>query len=1093
MLNNELSRLCVLSFAFLILAGGSPSLCAQDESKESSGDRSKLNAGSLAAIKLRSVGPAMMSGRIADIAIDPENGNTWYVAAGSGGVWKTKNAGTTWKAIFENYGSYSIGCVTLDGSNRNIVWVGTGENVGGRHVGYGDGIYRSTDGGNSFKNMGLKESEHISKIVVHPHRSDLIYVAVQGPLWSPGGERGLYQSSDGGESWQQILGKGMYTGVTDVVLDPKNPSVLYAATHQRHRTVWALINGGPETGIHKSLDGGKTWRELKGGLPGGDKGKIGLAISPQDSRVIYATIELPGRKGGLWRSANGGESWEKKSDYVGGGTGPHYYQELYADPHRFDVIYQANVYLGRSEDGGKTWKSAESRSKHVDNHAVAFHPSDPDFLLVGCDGGLYRSFDRGKTYDFFSNLPLTQFYKVDVDNDYPFYNIVGGTQDNNTQYGPSRTRSSSGILNHDWKAIIGGDGHDCAIDPKNPNIIYCESQQGHLRRFDRRTGESVDIRPRPEKGAPDLRPNWDSPIHISPHSNTTLFHGSKMVHRSDDRGDSWTAISPDLSRNQNRLTLKVMDRVWSVDATYDFLAMSQYGNVTSLSESPLVEGLIYAGTDDGLIQVTEDGGKNWRRVERIFGIPEFAFVNDIKSDRFDPDTVYAALDNHKEGDFKPYLIRSTDRGRTWKEIGSTLPDRHLVWRIVQDHKKKDLLFAGTEFGLFFTTDGGGKWIKLSGGVPNIPFRDLEIQRRENDLVGATFGRGFYVFDDYSFLRSVSDEALTENKFILFPTRRVLHYVPDRGLGGGKGAQGDSFYVASNPPHGAVFTLYRRDSFKSKRDLRKEKEQKIKKQGGDVPTPSFEELAAEERDAKPELFLTVRDKDGKLVRRLGGPTGSGFHRVVWNMREGSTASPGRSGPLASPGRYTVVLEQIRNGKMETIGKPQRFSLTSVSRPSLPRQDEKDVAAFYQQVEALSRSARGAANRSSEALEQIAELNQALKSARIADLRILERTTKLEAQLRELREGLVGESVRQRFSEPAQSSILRRLSSAGSGRGTTYGPTKTHRNEYEIAAEQFGEIHAQLQELTGEEMNKLFQLAERAGIPWTTGRPIPSIKK
>ncbi|UCF14586.1 MAG: hypothetical protein JSW59_14320, partial [Phycisphaerales bacterium] len=443
---------------------------ADEDKKES-----KLSAGTFSGIKLRNIGPALMSGRISDIAIDPEQPNVWYVAAGSGNVWKTINAGTTWKPIFEDYASYSIGCVTVDPSNRYVVWVGTGENVGGRHVGYGDGVYKSLDGGKSFKNVGLKESEHIAKIVVDPRDGDTGYVASQGPLWSAGGQRGLYKTTDGGESWKQILSKGPYTGVTDLAIDPRDPDVLYAATHQRHRTVWALVNAGPESGIHKSTDGGQSWQQLKNGLPPADKGKIALAVSPIKPDVVYASIELAGRKGGFWRSEDGGESWSKMSDYISGGTGPHYYQEIYCDPHRFDVVYQANVRLGRTEDGGRTWQSAESRWKHVDNHAVAFHPSDPDFLLVGCDGGLYRSFDRGKTYGFFANLPLTQFYKVDVSYDEPFYYVVGGTQDNATQYGPARTGNSSGIRNSDWRAIIGGDGHDCAIDPNDPNIIYCES------------------------------------------------------------------------------------------------------------------------------------------------------------------------------------------------------------------------------------------------------------------------------------------------------------------------------------------------------------------------------------------------------------------------------------------------------------------------------------------------------------------------------------------------------------------------------------------------------------------------------------------
>ena len=979
---------CVLSVALLALTIAH----AQEQpggGGEEAKDGTKLNAGAIGSIKLRGIGPALMSGRISDIAVDPEKPHTWYVAVGSGGVWKTQNAGTTWKPIFDHYGSYSIGCVALDPSDNNTVWVGTGENVGGRHVGYGDGVYRSVDGGKSFVNMGLKGSEHLSKILVHPRLSGVIYVAAQGPLWSAGGERGLYKSADGGKSWQRILaGKSGYTGVTDVVIDPQDPSVLYAATHQRHRTVWALVNGGPESGIHKSSDGGKTWRELKGGLPGGDKGKIGLAVSPQDPRVIYATIELPGRKGGIWRSADAGESWTKMSDYTSGGTGPHYYQEIYPDPHRFDVVYHANVRLGRSEDGGKTWNAVESQSKHVDNHAVAFHPADPDFLLVGCDGGLYRSFDRGKTYQFFSNLPLTQFYKVDVDYDYPFYNIVGGTQDNSTQYGPSRTRSSSGILNSDWRTIIGGDGHDCAIDPKDPNIIYCESQQGYLRRVDRRTGESVDIRPQPLEGEPGLRFNWDSPIHISPHSHTRIYHGSKKLHRSDDRGDSWKEISPDLSRNRNRLELKHMDRVWSIDATYDLLAMSEYGNITSISESPVVEGLIYVGTDDGLIQVSEDGGENWRKIERIYGIPEFAFVNDIKADRFDADTVYAALDDHKVGDFEPYLIMSTDRGRTWQEISGDLPERHLVWRIVQDHKNKKLLFAGTEFGVFFTLDGGVKWIQLKGGVPSIPFRDLEIQRRENDLVCATFGRSFYVLDDYSFLRSLSEKKLVESEFILFPVRRAFHYVPDRGLGGAKGTQGDGFYNAPNPASGAMITLYRRDSAKSKRALRTEKEAKIKEKGGDVAVPSIEALQAEAREQMPKLFITIKDKGGKLVKRIGAPAGAGFHRVVWDLRRASAASPGGGGALVPPGNYTAVLQRIDGGKTETIGDPQSIAVKSIFKPSLPAQDPAEVATFYERVEALGRTVRAAANRSNEAIEQIAAAKNAITGARIENVSLLD---------------------------------------------------------------------------------------------------------
>ncbi len=741
----------------------------------------KMVAGTFSGLKMRSIGPALMSGRISDIAMDPVKPNTWYVAAGSGNLWKTTNAGTTWTPIFENYGSYSIGCVTVDPNDRHTVWVGTGESVGGRHVGYGDGIYRSLDGGKSFKNMGLKKSEHIAKILIDPRDSDVIYVAAQGPLWSSGGERGLYKSTDAGKTWKNILSKGKWTGVTDIVFDPRDPDVIYAATHQRHRIVAALINGGPESGIWKTTDGGKSWRELTKGLPSGDMGKIALGVSQKKPDVVYASIELAGRKGGFWRSTNGGESWKKMSDYVPGGTGPHYYMEIWVDPHRFDVIYQANVRMGRSEDGGKTWESVESPNKHVDNHAVVFHPTDPDFVLVGCDGGLYRSNDYAKTWRYFPNLPLTQFYKVDVDYDTPFYHIVGGTQDNNTQYGPARTNNISGIRNSDWRILIGGDGHDCAIDPKNPNIIYCESQRGFLRRYDKATGESIDIRPQPGPNEEALRFNWDSPILISPHSHTRIYFGSKKLHKSDDRGDSWTTISPDLSRNQDRFKMKLMGRIWSIDALWDLTAMSQYGNISTINESPLKEGLIYVGTDDGLIQVTEDGGKNWRKIDKILGVPEYSFVNDIKADLHDVDTVYAVLDNHKTGDLSAYVVKSTDRGKTWKSIVGDLPEHHIVWRIIQDHENKDLLFLGTEFGVYFTINGGKNWIKVSG-TPVIPFRDLEIQRRENDLVAASFGRSFYVLDDYTPLRSVNEKLLTDNEFVLFPIKKALLYIQDKPLG-----------------------------------------------------------------------------------------------------------------------------------------------------------------------------------------------------------------------------------------------------------------------------------------------------------------------
>ncbi len=1071
----------------VVLAGLVAPVHAQDTERPTS-----IDAGLVSSLSFRSIGPALMSGRVADIAVDPCHPNRWYVAIGSGNLWKTVNAGTTWTPIFDGYSVYSTGCLTIDPNDCDTLWLGTGEAVGGRHSSFGDGVYRSLDGGATFEHLGLKQTEHIAKIVVDPRDSNVVFVAAQGPLWSPGGERGLYQTTDGGQSWKLLLAAGPYTGVTDVVMHPENPDILFAATHQRHRTVAALLNGGPESGVHKSTDGGRTWRQLQGGLPSGDVGKIALALSPQDPEVVYATIELPGRTGGFWRSENGGEAWNRQSDYVSGGTGPHYYQEIWADPHREGVIYQANVVLGRSEDGGRTWQGIGNNNKHVDNHAVAFHPTDPDFLLVGCDGGLYKSYDRGETYAFTANLPLTQFYKVDVDYDWPVYHVVGGTQDNNTQYGPTRTLTDNGIRNADWRITIGGDGHDCAIDPDDPNILYCESQQGYLRRFDRRTGESIDIRPQPEQGAEDLRFNWDAPIHISPHSHTRLYFGSNKLHRSDDRGDSWRAISPDLSRQRDRFTLEIMGRVQSIDATWDLLAMSQHGNITSVSESPLQEGLIYVGTDDGLIHVTEDSGESWRRVERIWGVPEFAFVNDIKADLHDVNTVYACLDNHKEGDYRPFLIKSTDRGRTWTSLVGDLPDRHLVWRIIQDHVQPRLMFLATEFGIFTTLDGGERWLKMSGGLPTISVRDLEIQRRENDLVAATFGRSFYVLDDYTPLRHLSAERL-EKDIAFFPIKNAWLYEPDDVLGGRVGSQGDSVYSANNPPYGAVFTFHVKEGLKTKKSERQEKESKLAESGAGTPYPGWAALKAEDREESPRFWLEIRDSAGRVVNRVSGPTGKGLHRVTWNLRHASV-SGGFGGPRVTPGRYTVQAYRRADDQSQKLGEAQSFEVQAIGTPSLPPQDRGEVLAFLQDLDELQRAVGGAQSVIDEAIGQVQDIKQMIDRTVKLDPELLDEARRIELALTDAREALSGDPTKPDRFAMGSPSILGRLRNAYFGSfGQSYGPTGTHRRQAQIAREEYGATIDGVRQLIEDDLEQLKTTLDEAGAPWTRGRKIPVLRR
>jgi len=1053
---------------------------------------------------LRNIGPALMSGRIADVAIHPHDHSVWYVAVGSGGVWKTVNSGTSWQPVFDGQTSYSIGTITLDPSNPHTVWVGTGENVGGRHVGFGDGVYRSRDGGGSWENLGLKDSEHISRIIVHPEDSDTVWAAAQGPLWSQGGQRGLYKTTDGGSSWQRTLvgdeGDDVWTGVTDLVIDPRAPDVLYAATWQRHRTVAAYVGGGPNTALYKSTDGGDSWEKLSKGLPQGNLGKIGLAISPQNPDVLYAAIELNRREGGLWKSTDRGASWSKQSDTVSGGTGPHYYQELYASPHAFDRIYLMDVRVQVSDDGGKTFRTLNEEHKHSDNHSLAFREDDPDYLLIGTDGGLYESFDLAQSWRFVDNLPITQFYKVAVDDAEPFYTVYGGTQDNNTQGGPSRTDNLHGIRNADWFVTLFGDGHQPATEPGNPDIMYSEWQQGNLVRVDRSNGEIVYIQPQPEPGDPAERFNWDAPILVSPHQPTRLYYASQRVWRSDDRGDSWRAVSSDLTRDQQRVELDVMGRQWSWDAPWDMYAMSNYNTITSLAESPVTEGVLYAGTDDGLVQVSSDGGANWRRIEvgKMPGVPETAFVNDIKADLFDADTVYVALDNHKYGDYTPYLLKSTDRGRSWKSISSNLPERHLVWRLVQDHVKPELMFAGTEFGIFFTLDGGDKWLKLTGNAPTISFRDLAIQRRENDLIGASFGRGFWILDDYSPLREVSSELLAKEA-ALFNTRDALWYFQRGVLGfGDKASQGEGYYTAPNPEFGAVFTYHLADSYKTDEAQRQEREKPLIKEREDVPFPGFDAVEAEARQPQPAVILTVRDSEGNVVRRLEGPTSAGFHRVAWDLRFPATAAIGAQGGfggepqghMVMPGDYTVELAKRIDGQLTTLAEPRSFAVKRINAGALQGAELADTVAFWQQLSDLQRATTAASQVIAEARGKIDNMRTALQRSLVDGGELDAELYALDQQLYNIAEQFQGKSELEPVGQPQPHTIGTRIFVASMGTmRSSYGPTPTHRRSLEIARDEFDDVRARLNQLIEQRLPALQQRLLDAGAPWLPGNPVP----
>ena len=1053
------------------------------------------NADTFKGLELRSLGPAVTSGRVLDIAVDSKMPSRWFVASADGGVWRTTNAGTSFQPVFDGEGSHSIGCVTIDPHDPFVVWVGTGENNSQRSVAYGDGVYRSQDGGESWTNMGLKSSEHIAKILVDPRDSRVVYVASQGPLWGPGGERGVYKTTDGGKTWKTSLTISENTGVTDLVMDPRDPDLLYAAAYQRRRHFFTLIDGGPESAIYKSTDGGGSWRKITAGLPKEDIGRIGLAIAPSSPDVVYAVVEAANKAGGFFRSVNRGETWDKRGDYVPGG--PMYYSEIFVDPAERDRVYSMDTWIQVTEDGGKTFHKLGEPFKHVDNHAMWIDPANTAHLLVGCDGGLYETFDRAASWRFFANLPVTQFYRVSVDESSPIYYVFGGTQDNFSLGGPSRTTNIHGIANSDWFVTQGGDGFQSQIDPQDPNTVYAEAQNGVLTRFDRKTGESLLIQPQPRPGEPPLRWNWDSPLIISPHDHRRLYFGAQRVFRSDDRGDTWRPISGDLTRQLDRNKLKVMGRVWPADAVAKNASTAFYGNLVTLSESPLQEGVLYAGTDDGLIQVTEDGGKSWRKSSPALGVPELAYVARLAASPHDPAVVYAAFDNHQNADFKPYVAKSSDRGRTWKSIAGDLPSRGSVWAVIEDPGEKGLLFLGTEFGLYFSRDDGRRWVKLTGGFPNVAVRDLAVQKREGDLAVATFGRGFYVLDDLSPLRRATPESLLRDA-VLFPVRRPVVVVPAAPLGiRGKAFQGESYFTAPNPPFGAVFTYYLKEELKSLKKARQEREKELAKQQKEPDFPTAEAFHEEAAEEEPAIVLTVTDSEGNVVRRVKAPATAGIHRVAWDLRYPPSTptslkpptpdpfSEPPSGPLVVPGRYTVSMASVVRGKWTVLGESQTFEARGAFE--IPPADRTKLLAFERKAARLQRAVTGAAEALGEAKTRITHLRQALLETPGADPKLGAELEGIDARLRQIDTAIKGDAVLAARNEPTAPAILDRVESIVETQwNVTSAPTKTSEDAYAFAAQAFqGELE-NLRKLLLVDLKKVEDAMEISGAPWTPGR-------
>lgn len=1009
-----------------------------------------LKAQKLDALAFRAVGPALTSGRVADLAINPLNPDEWYVAAASGGVWKTSNHGLTFQPLFDDQGSYSIGCITLDPSNAHTVWVGSGENNNQRSVAYGDGVYKSTDGGSSWTNVGLKASEHIGMIAVHPKNSNTVWVAAYGPLWSSGGERGIYKTTDGGMTWRRVLNVSEHTGFNEVHLDPRNPNILFATAHQRRRHVHAYVSGGPESGLWKSEDGGETWSEVKNGIPGGDKGRLSLAISPVNPDLHYLMVEGHG----TYRSTNRGASYSKRSDHA---TSGNYYVELVASRSDANTLYSMDTYVQWSEDGGATFKRLGEKNKHVDNHAFWQNPSNPKHLILGCDGGIYETWDHGQAWHYKENLPITQFYRVSVDNAEPFYGIYGGTQDNFSLGGPSRTLNDRGIVNSDWYVTQTGDGFESQIDPTDPNIVYAQAQYGGLQRFDKKSGEGVPIKPIEPVGGKAWRWNWDAPLLISPHDSKTLYFAANVVFKSVNRGNSWTAISGDLSRQLDRHLIPVMGKIQGLDAIAYKQSTSMYGTITALHESPKVKGLLAVGTDDGLIHISSDAGANWTKLDKLPGIPDLTFVNDVKWSQHAADVLYAVFNNHKNGDFKPYLMVSKNRGKTWEALSAGLPQRGSTYVIAEDHKDASLLFVGTEFGVFTSTDGGLTWTKLKKGLPTVAVRDIAIQQREDDLVLATFGRGFYVLDDYSPLREIKND-IKKNEAIVLPIKPVVLYHEASPLGyGGAGFLGAGYYMADNPKVGATFTYWVKNAPKTLKEQREE----LEKKNSVAVYPNKEAIRAEADEVKPHLSLVIRSSEGKVVRVLQAKYVNGLKRSTWDGKLARSGSPDKGSYLAPSGSYSLQLLGVQGTKIDTLTKPVSFQVSHLSNLSLPAEKSTDLVLLQSQLDALQQRMDAVSRQMGEVKTRLDRIEKQVDFGVNSPANLRGEVAKVRAEWRSLGLVLDGDELIASKEFETMPGLRDRLSSAAWGAYSMRSdPTQSMKDQRRVVAEQLTELEKQL---------------------------------
>lgn len=1089
MLKKNIFAALTVACTFVLLLVSASGLMAQ-RGKKAEKTSDSLKTSQLSGLKWRGIGPAFASGRIADFAVNPANPNEYYVGVASGHIWKTVNNGTTFEPVFDNYGTYSIGALAMDPDNPFVVWAGTGENNHQRALGYGNGVYKTIDGGKSWTNMGLKDSRQIGKILIDPRNSDVVYVAAEGSVWGPGGDRGLYKTIDGGKNWERILFISENTGVNHLAFDPRNPDVIYATSEQRRRHVFTKIGGGPESAVYKSTDAGKNWQKLTNGLPSGHVGGMCIAVSPANPDYVYLIVEAANESGGFFRSVDRGASWNKMNSYSSSGQ---YFNIIVCDPIDADKVYSLDVVSKVTNDGGKTWKNIGLNKRHVDDHCMWIDPRDTRHWMIGGDGGIYETFDDGAHFQHKTNLPVTQFYRVNVDNTKPFYWVYGGTQDNQSMGGPSRNTSSDGVNSGEWVVTLGGDGFWQAIERDNTDIVYSAYQYGNIYRFDKKSGEQLFIKPIPRKNELHYRWNWDTPFFLSAHHPTTLYMAANTVFKSTDRGSSWEVISGDITRDEDRNQFPVMGKYWPSDAVAKDVSTSPWGTIVSLAESPLKAGLLFAGTDDGLIQITEDDGKNWTKISSFPGIPDYSYVSDIFPSRFDENVVFATFNNLKRDDFKPYVLKSTDKGRSWVSISANLPNE-TVHSIVQDFVKPDLLFVGTEYSFYFSVDGGKVWTKLNHGLPDIAVKDIAIQEDESDLAIATFGRGFYILDDYSPLRHITADALKDKEAMLFPVKDAWMFVERDGRYG----TGSTYYLAPNPAFGATFSWFLKEAPETKKQLRLKKEKELFEKGLPIPQPDRETLKAEAEEVAPYLVFTIRDAEGNAVRKLFESPKTGVNRTVWPLtydrpsaRTGDPFNPAannQNGMPVVPGNYTVELALHHAGTVKQLSGPVGFEAKVLNNTSLPAEDEKDRNAFLRDLAELGRIIDG----NLRFMEELRKRNEAIRQVNHYLLNeiegAVETTNRIHAALNTIDFAFNGTEAKASYEEvpPEPVSITYRQYAILAGTwSSSASPTATMRSNYAIIREELPPLIDALKQIDSD-LKILENKLDQAKAPWTPGR-------